>query len=72
MAVTAATLGRQRQMQHSSGGDGITRSGQGEAVGTAAPRRRAAVAMAETAVGLLPQSSLSSHLRGSSLLFFIK
>ena len=38
----------------------VAGSGEGEA----------AVAAAEAAVGLLPRSALSSHLRGSSLLFF--
>ena len=41
--------------------------------GTAAARdRAAAVAAAEAAVGLLPRSSLSSHLRGRGLLFFLQ
>ena len=48
--------------------------GQGEAmssaVGAAVARGHAVAAMA--AVGLLPRSSLSSHLRGSSLLSFFK
>ena len=52
----------------------VVELGQGEAValaaGTAAARIRAAAA--EAAVALLPQSSLSSHLRGSSLLSFFK
>ena len=39
--------------------------------GAAAARNRAAAA-AEAAVGLLPRSSLSSHLRGSSVLSFLK
>ena len=43
------------------------------AAGTAAARRgAAAVAAAEAAVGLPPCSSLSSHLRGRSLLSFFK
>ena len=41
------------------------------AAGTAAARRgAAAVVAAEAAVGLPPCSSLSSHLRGETLLFF--
>ena len=40
---------------------GVAGSGQGEAA-----------AAAEAAVGLFPRSSLSSHLRGSSLLSFFK
>ena len=44
-----------------------SRLGQGEAAGSAAARSRAAAA-----VGLLPRCSESSHLRGSSLLFFFK
>ena len=36
----------------------------------AAQRHAAAAAAAEVAVGLLLQSSLSSHLKGSSLLSF--
>ena len=72
MAVAAA-LDRRPQLQHNSGDHCITRSRQGEvatlSAGTAAARRRAAAAAAETAVGLLPRSSLSKHLRGSSLLF---
>ena len=42
---------------------------QGEAAASAAGTA-AAVAAAEVAVGLPPCSSLSSHLRGDSLLFF--
>ena len=51
------------------------RSSQGEAVVSAAGTAVAhgsAVAAAEAAVGLLPRSSLSSHLRGSSLISFFK
>ena len=46
---------------------GNQRTRQGEAVGTAA-----VVAAAEAAVGLLPCSSLSSHLRGMIILSFFK
>ena len=54
-----------------------TRSRPGEAAvsaaGTAAARGgAAAVAAAEAAVGLLPRSSLSSHLRWSLLLSFLQ
>ena len=43
------------------------------AVGTAAARDRATAASAgEASVGLLPRSSLSSHLRWSSFLSFFK
>ena len=38
----------------------------------AAQRRAAAASAAEAAVGLLLQSSLSSHLKGSSLLSFFQ
>ena len=52
---------------------GNTRSRQGEsavsAAGTAAARG-SAVAAAKAVVGLLPRSSLSSHLRGRTLLSF--
>ena len=62
---------------------GSMRSSQGEAVvsaaGTAvvsaagtAVAHGSAVAAAEAAVGLLPRSSLTSHLRGSSLISFFK
>ena len=59
---------------------GNTRSGQGEAAvlaaGTTAARGGAAAVAAaeaaEAAVGLLPGSSLSSHLRGRRLLSFFK
>ena len=56
---------------------GNTRSRQGEAAvsaaGTVAARgSAAAMAAAEVVVGLLPRSSLSSHLRGRSLLSFFK
>ena len=49
-------------------------AGSALAVGAAAARFRAAAgaAVAEVALGLLPQSSLTSHLRGSSLLSFFK
>ena len=41
--------------------------------GTAATRgSAAAVAAAEVVLGLLPRSSLSSHLRGRTLLSFFK
>ena len=52
-----------------------TRQGEAavSAAGTAAARGgAAAVAAAEAAVGLLPCSSLSSHLRGRRLLSFFK
>ena len=45
-------------------------SGQGEVAGAAAARSRGAAAA--TTIGLLPRSSLSSHLRESSLLSFFK
>ena len=48
------------------GGGGL---GGGHGGGTG---RAAAVAAAEAAVGLLPRSSLSSHLRGRGLLSFFK
>ena len=56
---------------------GNTRSRQAEAVDSAAGMAAArcgaaAVAAAEAAVGLLPRSSLSSHLRGRMLLSFFK
>ena len=52
-------------------------SGQGEAAtsaagATAAHGHAAVSTMAEAEVGLLPRSSFSSHLRGSSLLSFFK
>ena len=47
-------------------------SGQGETAASTAAAAAAAAAAAEAAVGLLPRSSLSSHLRGSSLLSFFK
>ena len=56
-------------------GNQRTRQGEaaGSAVGTAATRGgAAAVAAAEAAVGLLPCSSLSSHLRGIIILPFFK
>ena len=54
---------------------GNQRTRQGEAAGTAAARGGAAAvaaAEAEAAVGLLPCSSLSSHLRGMIILSFFK
>ena len=56
---------------------GNTRPKQGEAtvsaaVAAAARGGAAAVAAAEVAVGLLPRSSLSSHLRGRGTPFFLQ
>ena len=69
MAAAAAAAGRLRA--------GQSRTKQGEAAvsatGTAAARGgAAAVAAAEAAVGLLPCSSLSSHLRGEETPFFLQ
>ena len=66
-AVAAAAAGELHDV------DPGTKQGEAaaEAAGTAAARRgAAAVAAAEAAVGLPPCSSLSSHLRGETLLFF--
>ena len=82
LAVAAAAQGRWRQLK---GGGGSARAApaigttstevtgprQGEvAAGVAAARGCAAAA--EAVVGLLPRSSMSSHLRGCSFLSFFK
>ena len=48
----------------------VAGSGQGEAAASAAGAATARICAA--AVGLLPRSSFSSHLRGNSLLSFFK
>ena len=75
-AAAAAEQGRRWQLNGGGNGArsaaaatgttvvGRVGSGQGEAVASAAAT--------EAAVGLLPRSSVSSHLRGSSLLSVLK
>ena len=48
-----------------------SRKGKASTAGAATARSRL-TAVAEAAVGLLPRSSVSSHLRGNSLLSFFK
>ena len=56
----------------SSGGGGTGSAAASAARGAAARSLATAAAVAEAAIGLLPRSSVSSHLRGKSLLSFFK
>ena len=77
----ATAQGRRRQLNGCSGGARaaaatrptvveVAGSGQGEVVASAAGAATSHICAA--AVGLLPRSSFSNHLRGSSLLSFFK
>ena len=76
MAAAAAAAGRLRagQSRTKQGEAAVSATGTAAALGGAAAvaAAEAAVAAAEAAVGLLPCSSLSSHLRGEETPFFLQ